>query len=80
MLVKKGTSADQWATTIEKAARTRLSKTGYPLLKTITCSFHRGTLTLAGRVPSYYHKQLAQEAIRKVDSVETIVNQIEVRH
>jgi hypothetical protein len=63
---------------IEKAAQTRLAKTGYRPLKGIICNFRDGTLVLQGEVPSYYHKQVAQEAIRKVHSVQTIVNQIEV--
>jgi osmotically-inducible protein OsmY len=60
------------------AARTRLARTGYQPLKAITCNYRDGTLILEGEVSSYYHKQVAQEAIRNVNSVETIINQIEV--
>jgi hypothetical protein len=63
---------------VEQAAKTRLARTGYPLLKTIECSFQDGTMELRGRVPSYYHKQLAQEALRKVNDVKQLVNNIEV--
>jgi hypothetical protein len=63
---------------VEQAAKTRLARTGYPLLKTIECSFQDGTMELRGRVPSYYHKQLAQEAMRKVHQVQQLVNNIEV--
>jgi osmotically-inducible protein OsmY len=63
---------------VERAAKTRLARTGYSLLKTIECSFQDGTMELRGRVPSYYHKQLAQEALRKVNHVKQLVNNIEV--
>jgi osmotically-inducible protein OsmY len=64
--------------TIEEAARAQLAEVGYRPLNKIACCFHEGTLTLYGEVSSYYHKQIAQEAIRKLNSVETIVNKIEV--
>lgn len=78
MQLREDTTSSLCPAKIEKAARTRLAKTGYPPLKAITCSFRDGTLLLQGEVSSYYHKQVAQEAIRKVDRVETIVNKIEV--
>ena len=31
-----------------------------------------------GQVPSFYHKQLAQEAIAEIESVDQVVNEIEV--
>jgi hypothetical protein len=63
---------------VERAARKRLAKTGYRSLGSVRCNYRDGTITLHGSVPSYYHKQIAQEAMRDVDNVETIVNQINV--
>ncbi len=63
---------------VERAVRVILSNSGYQALKAITCRYDEGSLTLRGEVPSYYHKQIAQEMIRKVNSVETIINQIKV--
>jgi hypothetical protein len=63
---------------VERAARKRLAKTGYRSLDSVRCQFDDGTLTLRGSVPSYYHKQVAQEAIRNVNDVDTIVNEINV--
>ncbi len=37
-----------------------------------------GRVTLRGTVSSYYQKQLAQEALRRVDGVHEIENQLEV--
>ncbi len=37
-----------------------------------------GTVVLKGTVTSYFQKQMAQEAIRRVDGVQWIDNQLEV--
>lgn len=37
-----------------------------------------GVVILQGRVDTFYHKQVAQELLRKVDGVERIVNLLEV--
>jgi hypothetical protein len=63
---------------IEKAAHTEMTNTGYSSLNSVRCRFQQGTLTLKGKVPSYYHKQLAQEATRKIGNVKAIVNKIDV--
>ena len=38
----------------------------------------RGRVVLRGQVASYFHKQMAQEALRNVAGVETIENELEV--
>lgn len=63
---------------VEHAARQRLVKTGYRTLSTVECAFRDGRMTLRGAVPSYYHKQLAQESVRHAPNVTQIVNHIEV--
>ena len=37
-----------------------------------------GVVVLQGRVETFYHKQVAQELLRKVDGVERVVNLLEV--
>ena len=37
-----------------------------------------GRVTLKGTVGSYFHKQMAQEAIRRVDGVDVISNELQV--
>jgi hypothetical protein len=66
------------ARTVEGAARARLATTGYPALKAVECSYHDGRMTLRGQVPSYYHKQLAQEALRNATDISQVINRIEV--
>jgi osmotically-inducible protein OsmY len=39
---------------------------------------HDGHVTLHGTVRSYYHKQIAQELVRRVAGVSTIENRLEV--
>ena len=42
----------------------------------VKCHFADGLLYLSGRLPSWYLKQVAQEAVRDVDGVSGIVNEI----
>jgi osmotically-inducible protein OsmY len=63
---------------IERDARRRLEGAGYAVLKNISCRFRSGTMVLRGDVPSYYHKQIAQEAIRTLRNVSSIENHITV--
>ena len=63
---------------VERAAQLRLAKTGYQTLRSVECSFRDGRIVLRGEVPSYYHKQLAQESVRHAPHVAKIVNHIEV--
>jgi osmotically-inducible protein OsmY len=44
----------------------------------IWCDFDGGRLVLRGQVPSFYFKQLAQEAVADLEGVEQVVNEIEV--
>jgi len=50
----------------------------FSLSRNLTCEFREGLLYLQGRVSSYYQKQVAQEAVRRLDAVDQVVNQIEV--
>jgi len=38
----------------------------------------QGRVTLRGVVASYFQKQMAQEAVRRVDGVDEIANEVEV--
>jgi hypothetical protein len=56
-----------------------LSKSPYPPLRTISCHATNGVLVLAGRVPSYYLKQVTQRlAMNTVAGHLTIDNQLRV--
>ena len=44
----------------------------------IWCEFDQGRLFLRGQVPSFYFKQLAQEAVAGLEGVRQVVNEIEV--
>jgi hypothetical protein len=64
---------------LAKAARKRLKSTSYPSIRGLSCECDdRGVLYLRGRLSSYYHKQLAQEAVADLPGVVQIVNQAEV--
>jgi hypothetical protein len=64
---------------LARAARKRLKSTSYASIRGLTCECDdRGVLYLRGRLSSYYHKQLAQEAVADLPGVVEIVNQAEV--
>jgi hypothetical protein len=44
----------------------------------VSCEYDAGVLVLRGRSRSYYEKQVAQEAVKRVDGVTRVVNEIEV--
>ncbi len=50
----------------------------YGPLRRVRCEYHDGLLTLHGRLPSYYLKQVAQEAVARLDGVSRVENRIEV--
>lgn len=50
-----------------------------PYAVAITYRYNRRKLTLAGLLPSFYHKQLAQEVLRDMEGVDSIENRIEVK-
>lgn len=56
----------------------RLNRRFGPLGRQVTCRFAEGVLELDGRLPSYYHKQLAQETAGQHRGVARVVNRIEV--
>ncbi len=46
--------------------------------KNITCKYADGVLTLRGKLPTFYLKQVLQSWLRDVEGVEQINNQVDV--
>jgi hypothetical protein len=65
-------------TDLAEVARSCLQTTPYPDVKSLQCEYHQGVLVLRGHVSTYYHKQLAQEAVRDIQGIESIVNVVKV--
>ena len=63
---------------IVEAARQRILHQPHLTIQRIWCDFQEGNLFLRGQVPSFYYKQLAQEAVARLDGVRQVVNEIEV--
>jgi hypothetical protein len=63
---------------LPSACGSPLGEITYHVLKTVSFCYERGALFLRGQLPTYFHKQLAQEAVRRIEGVNRIVNQIEV--
>lgn len=61
-----------------EVAKRRILHQPHLTMQRIWCEFERGCLFLRGQVPSYYFKQLAQEAVVDMEDVHQVVNEIEV--
>jgi osmotically-inducible protein OsmY len=64
--------------TIRELAERCLSSNPYLALKNISCELLDGVLVLRGCLPSYYLKQIAQEAVASLEGVAAVDNQIQV--
>ena len=56
----------------------QLRESAYLDLRFVSCQFCDGVVTLSGRVPSYYLKQVAQTVVGKLDQVDQVVNNLDV--
>lgn len=63
---------------IAEAALARLRKSPYPPVRGVRCRFDSGRLVLRGRTQTFFHKQMAQEAVAGLDGVRQVVNRIRV--
>ncbi len=63
---------------VESEARRVLATSPIFDVRTLHVERSGETLLLSGRVASFYHKQLAQEAVRAVASGVTLVNSVNV--
>ncbi len=64
---------------IARAAREILSNSSVRELRFLRVDGSANQLELTGRVGSYYHKQLAQETIRRVAGGMQMVNRVQVK-
>lgn len=55
-----------------------LAASGYMQLRAVEVKVHEGLVTLKGRVPTYYLKQMAQSVAMQHEGVEMLQNNIEV--
>ena len=63
---------------LESEVETAMQSRGYRRLKPVRVDADRETVTLSGKLNSFYLKQLAQEISKKVPGVCRVVNHIEV--
>ena len=63
---------------VARAAKDKLQSNPYRAIRAVSCEYDRGQLLLRGRLSSFFHKQLAQEAVANIEGVTQVVNEIEV--
>lgn len=75
---------DRWSRPLSspeliRIARARLLESPYrATLQRLSCHCDNGRLVLRGQLPSFYYKQLAQEAVGDIAGVTHVVNETEV--
>ena len=60
------------------AAERLFRESPYHPIRRLTCRYCDGVLIIAGRLPSFYLKQLAQTAVQDLKEVKRVDNQVEV--
>jgi osmotically-inducible protein OsmY len=63
---------------LKELAEGLLWRNPYLALKNVSCDCREGVLVLRGCLPSYYRKQVAQEAVARLEGVAAVDNQIQV--
>ena len=63
---------------VEAEAQRRLRSSSSYALRGVACEFQSGVLSLRGLLPSFYHKQRAEELLQHIEGVQRIDNQIAV--
>lgn len=66
------------ASPLETRVHSALEENPYIAPKTLRFETSDGRVTLRGRVGTFFQKQMAQEAIRRVAGVQEIANELEV--
>ena len=66
------------APSLSERVRRRLKQSPYYAVRRVNVEEGQGVLTLSGRLPNFYQKQMAQTAAAKVEGVTRIVNRIDV--
>ena len=67
--------ADEHAAT---RARAELRSSSYPELRGLDCSFAAGVLTVRGRLPSFYLKQIVWSLVGELSGISEFVDRIDV--
>ncbi len=76
--VRSSDEGNALATQVAHQAKERLGSTSYHFLRFVDCCYQNGVLTLRGRVPSFYLKQMAQSVLANLEGVDRIDNRVDV--
>lgn len=63
---------------LSQRARLALMTSGYPLLRNLNVFCDNGRVTLQGRLPTYFLKQVAQTIMQQLDGVHDVDNDVRV--
>lgn len=72
-----GSCADQ-DDHLREAAVSLLKSTGYSPVAKLACNVDQGVVEIAGLVPTFHMKQVAQAAVQRLNAVRAIRNRVQV--
>jgi len=78
LALEQATEIENPQARIRDLAERCLRRNPYLAIHKISCDYGDGALVLRGFLPTYYLKQVAQEAVAQLEEVGTIHNWIEV--
>lgn len=64
--------------TLAEEAEKALEESGYAVLRRLRCDCSDGVISIRGRVPTYFLKQMAQAAVSRIRGVRRVNNLISV--
>ena len=63
---------------LDKIVQSAINDSPYLAKRNLCCETHDGRVVLRGQVKTFFQKQMAQEAVRNIDGIKSIVNCLEV--
>ena len=72
------TTREDTSVILKQQATDALQHNPYLMRKPLTCQTEDGRIVIRGEVGSYFQKQMATEAIRRLGGIEEIDNQLQV--
>ena len=65
---------------LDKRVQSAIDHSPYLAQRNLRCETHEGRVVIRGQVKTFFQKQMAQEVVRNIDGIESIVNYLEVDH
>lgn len=76
--VPQAGKTSDWDGHLREAAVSMLKSSGYSPVAKLACRVDQGVVELAGVVPTFHMKQVAQAVVQRLDAIRGIRNRVQV--